>query len=262
MKIRAKRSLGQNFLVDKNIIKKIVDCSVIKNQEILEVGPGTGNLTEEIIKKNPKKIYLVEKDNALIEILKEKLSYNIEFINKDILKVEEKKLSKNKLIVFGNLPYNVSTEILINWITNIKKDFWFEKLILMFQKEVANRIISAHNSSNYGRLSIISQWKLNIEKMFDIEPNSFRPRPKIESTLLVFTPKKDYENICSEKSLESISRIFFNQRRKKIKKSFNKIFNNSKEISDKLNIDLDLRPQNLDYKTYLLIARELDNLGS
>ena len=262
MKIKAKKSLGQNFLINKEIIEKIVNCSIVKDKEILEVGPGTGNLTEEIIKSNPKKIYLVEKDYYLIEILKKKLNYNIEFINKDILEVEERKLSENKLIVFGNLPYNVSTEILINWIKNIKNIFWFEKLILMFQKEVANRIISNHNNSNYGRLSIISQWKLNVEKILDIEPSSFQPKPKVDSTLLVFTPKKDYENICSQESLEKITRIFFNQRRKKIKKSFNQLFNNSKEISIKLDIDLDLRPQNLDYKTYLLIAREFDNLRS
>ncbi|MDA9653340.1 16S rRNA (adenine(1518)-N(6)/adenine(1519)-N(6))-dimethyltransferase RsmA [Candidatus Pelagibacter sp.] len=262
MKIKAKKSLGQNFLTDKKIIEKIIDCSIIKDKDILEVGPGTGNLTEEIIKKNPKKIYLVEKDNYLIEILKKKFNYNIEFINNDILEIEEKKLSENKLIVFGNLPYNISTEILINWIVNIKKVFWFEKLILMFQKEVANRIISSHNNSSYGRLSIISQWKLDIVKILDIEPNSFQPKPKVDSTLLVFKPKENYEDICSEKSLEQITRIFFNQRRKKIKKSFNQIFDNSREISDKLDIDLDLRPQNLDYKTYLLIARELDNLRS
>ena len=262
MKIKAKKSLGQNFLIDKTIIEKIINCSLIQNKEVLEVGPGTGNLTEEIIKKNPKKIYLVEKDYNLIELLRKKLDYNIEFINKDILEIESEKLSENKLIVFGNLPYNISTEILINWIINIKKNFWFEKLILMFQKEVANRIISNHNNSNYGRLSIISQWKLNIEKIFDIKPTSFQPRPKVGSTLLVLTPKDNYENICSEKSLEKVTSIFFNQRRKKIKKSFNMIFNNPKEISDKLNINLDLRPQNLDYKTYLLIARELDSLRS
>ena len=123
MKIKAKKSLGQNFLINKEIIEKIVNCSIVKDKEILEVGPGTGNLTEEIIKSNPKKIYLVEKDYYLIEILKKKLNYNIEFINKDILEVEERKLSENKLIVFGNLPYNVSTEILINWIKNIKNIF-------------------------------------------------------------------------------------------------------------------------------------------
>ena len=261
MKIKAKKSLGQNFLIDKNIVKKIVECTDIKDKEVLEVGPGTGNLTQELIKQNPKKIFLIEKDHFLLQNLKKKFEYNIEFLNEDILKVNEKNLSNEKLIVFGNLPYNISTEILTKWILNIKSSFWFDKLILMFQKEVANRIISSHNNSNYGRLSIISNWKLNIEKIIDIKPYSFVPKPKVDSTLLVFTPKTDYKKICSEKSLEKVSRIFFNQRRKKIKKSFNQLFNNPTEISKKLNIDLNLRPQNLSGETYFLIAKELDDLG-
>ncbi len=262
MIIRAKKSLGQNFLIDEEVIKKIIDCSSIKDKEILEVGPGTGNLTKKIIEEKPKKIYLIEKDSILLEGLKKKFNENIEFINNDILKIKEDEITKNKLTVFGNLPYNISTEILTKWILNIRSNFWFDKLILMFQQEVANRIISKYNSSNYGRLSIISSWKLNIEKIIDISPESFNPRPKINSSLLVFTPKENYKRICTEESLETVTRIFFNQRRKKIKKPFNSLFSNSKMISDKLKIDLDLRPQNLDYKTYLLLAKEYDEINS
>ena len=262
MIIKAKKSLGQNFLIDEEVIKKIINCSSIKDKEVLEVGPGTGNLTKKIIEEKPKKIYLIEKDSILLENLKKKFNKNIEFINNDILNVKENELTQNKLTVFGNLPYNISTEILTKWILNIQTNFWFEKLILMFQQEVANRIISKYNSSNYGRLSIISNWKLNIKKIIDIGPESFNPKPKVNSSLLVFTPKKDYKKICSEESLETITRIFFNQRRKKIKKPFNSIFSNSKKISEKLEIDLNLRPQNLDYETYLLIAKEYDNIKS
>ena len=260
MIIKAKKSLGQNFLIDHKIIERIIECSKIKGREILEVGPGTGNLTQQIIKKEPKKIFLIEKDVILIEELKKKLNYNIEFINNDILKIDENKLSKEKLIVFGNLPYNISTEILTKWILNIKSSFWFDELILMFQKEVADRIISKHNTSNYGRLSIISNWKLEIKKITDIKPISFKPKPKVDSTLLILTPKENYRKICSENSLEIITRIFFNQRRKKIRKPFNQLFSNSEEIANKLNIDLNLRPQNLSYETYLSIAKEYDLL--
>ena len=161
MKIIAKKSLGQNFLIDNNIIKKIINCANIKDKEILEVGPGTGNLTKEIIKENPKKIYLIEKDSNLIEILKSKLDYNIKFIHNDILKINENEISDKILTVFGNLPYNISTKILTNWILNINQKIWFDKLILMFQKEVADRIIAEHNSKNYGRLSVMVNWKLN-----------------------------------------------------------------------------------------------------
>ena len=260
MMIRAKKSLGQNFLIDENIIKVIVNCASIENKEVLEVGPGTGNLTNEIIKKKPKKLILIEKDENLLNILKEKFSYNIDFINNDILQISENKLSNNKLTVFGNLPYNISTEILTKWIFNLKNEIWFDKLILLFQKEVADRIISKFNTSAYGRLSIISNWKLDIKKKIDIMPQSFNPKPKVESTLLIFTPKKKFFELKNPRSIEKTTRIFFNQRRKKIKRPFNKLFNNAQEVANKLNINLDLRPQNLDCETYYLIAKELENL--
>ena len=106
------------------------------------------------------------------------------------MQVDETKLFKDKVTVFGNLPYNISTEILSKWIINLKDKFWFECLVLMFQKEVADRIIAEFNTSNYGRLSIISNWKLNIKKICDISPEAFSPKPKINSSLLIFYPKK------------------------------------------------------------------------
>ena len=183
---RAKKSLGQNFLIDKNIINRIIQTVPITNNEILEVGPGTGNLTREILNNNPSKLYLIEKDTFLVESLKEIIDERVKIFNEDILKFDENSLSKNKILVFGNLPYNISTEILSTWITNLKNEYWFSDLILMFQKEVADRIIAKSNTSAYGRLSILSHWKLNIEKVYDIKPESFSPRPKIDSSLLLF----------------------------------------------------------------------------
>jgi 16S rRNA (adenine1518-N6/adenine1519-N6)-dimethyltransferase len=130
----------------------------------------------------------------------------------------------------------------------------------MFQKEVADRIIAKSNTSNYGRLSILSNWKLDVKKIIDIKPESFSPRPKINSSLLIFFPKKDFFNFENPKNLEMITRVFFSQRRKMIKKPFNQIFKNSKEISKKLGIDLNLRPQNLDPETYYQITKEYENL--
>jgi 16S rRNA (adenine1518-N6/adenine1519-N6)-dimethyltransferase len=151
--IRAKKSLGQNFLTDKNIIEKITNLINIKNKNILEIGPGTGNLTSAILSKNPKRLIVVEKDDNLAQIIKDKFNKGIEVINKDILTLDENYLCEEKLIVFGNLPYNISTEILCRWIINLKKHYWFECLILMFQKEVADRIIAEFNTKNYGRLA-------------------------------------------------------------------------------------------------------------
>ena len=260
MKIKPKKSLGQNFLIDKEIIKKILTCADIQNKNILEVGPGTGNLTSEIIRNNPKKLILIEKDNHLLDLLRKKYTDNITFINDDILNISENKLSDDKLTVFGNLPYNISTEILIKWILNINSKLWFDKLVLLFQKEVADRIISSSNTSNYGRLSIISNWRLNIKKIIDVKPSSFKPRPKVESTLLLFTPKIKFYKLKNSQSIEDVTRIFFNQKRKKIKKPLNKLFKNSDKIAKKLNLNLDLRPQNLDFKTYYMLAKELEYL--
>ena len=190
--IKAKKSLGQNFLIDKNIIDKIINTVSIAGNEVLEVGPGTGNLTKEILKYNPSKMYLVEKDTFLAESLKEIIDERVLIFNEDILKFDETSLSKKKIIVFGNLPYNVSTEILSTWITNLKDNYWFSDLILMFQKEVADRIIAQFNTSAYGRLSILANWRLNINKICDVSPESFSPRPKIQSTLIHFTPKKKF----------------------------------------------------------------------
>ena len=261
--IRAKKSLGQNFLIDEEIIDKIVNTGSIFNKNILEIGPGTGNLTNAILKKNPKKFFVIEKDSDLCLLLERKFDKKIQIINGDILKFNEANLINEKLIVFGNLPYNISTEILCKWIINIKdNNFWFEELILMFQKEVAERIIAKFNTSNYGRISILSNWKLDVKKICDISPKSFSPRPKIDSTLLFFRPKNNYYKINDPTNLEKITRIFFNHRRKMIKKPYNQIFNGDFKIINKLKIDLKLRPQNLDSMTYYNLTKEYENLKS
>ena len=260
MFIKAKKSLGQNFLIDREVLEKIVSITDITNKEVLEIGPGSGNLTTYILKKKPKKLYVVEKDDDLAILLKEKFDTEIKIINDDILKVSESTISDQKLSVFGNLPYNISTEILSKWILNIGSNFWFDSLVLMFQKEVADRIISEFNNSNYGRLSILSSWKLNVKKILDIKPQSFSPRPKIDSSLLLFTPKENFFRLKDPKNLEKITRIFFSQRRKMLKKPFNQVFDNGKEVAEKFGIDLNLRPQNLEPEVYFKLVKEYEDL--
>ena len=259
--IKAKKSLGQNFLIDKNVLEKIVSLIKIENKSILEVGPGTGNLTSCILKNNPKKLILVEKDKYLARLLKKKFETNVVVINEDILKIDENKLHEDKLIVFGNLPYNISTEILAKWVLNLdNKNFWFDSLILMFQKEVADRIISKFNSSKYGRLTILANWKLDIVKICDIKAGSFSPKPKIKSSLLFFKPKKNFYKFQNSKNLEKITRIFFNQRRKKIKTPFNILFKGNVNVIRNLKIDLNLRPHNLKEEIYYELTQEYEKL--
>tara|TARA_B100001121_G_C18284791_1_gene432400 strand:+ start:76 stop:474 length:399 start_codon:yes stop_codon:yes gene_type:complete len=132
----------------------------------------------------------------------------------------------------------------------------------MFQKEVADRIISDFNTKNYGRLTILANWKLDVKKICDISPLSFQPKPKIESSLLFFKPKKEFFKLKNAKNLEKITRIFFMHRRKMIKKSYYQLFNGNISIASKIGIDLNSRPQNLDFETYLKLAQEYENLRS
>ena len=260
--IKAKKSLGQNFLTDEKILKKIANITPIKEKTILEIGPGTGNLTNFILKKNPKKMYVIEKDNNLAVHLDNLFKDKLTIINDDVLNIDETSLFNEKVIVFGNLPYNISTEILSKWITNLKGNFWFECLILMFQKEVADRIIAKFNTQAYGRLSILSNWKLDIKKICDISPDSFYPKPKIISSLLFFSPKKKFYPIENPLNLEKITRIFFSHRRKMLKKPFNQIFNGNTDLLNRFNLDLNLRPQNLDFDTYYKLTIEYEKLRS
>ena len=256
-----KKSLGQNFLKDKNIIDIIVNIGDIKKNDIvLEVGPGTGNLTENILLKNPVKLLAIEKDKSLTKNLHQKFQDKIVLINEDILKIDEKKYSDKPMIVFGNLPYNISTQILIKWIRYKNLNHIFKKFILMFQKEVAERIIAETNSKNYGRLSVLSSWKLNIKKILDVSPNSFYPIPKVKSSVLLIEPKQEYFTIKNSKNLELITNIFFNKRRKMIKKPLKEIFKDVVQISKKLNININDRPQNLSPSKYLEICREYEKL--
>ena len=259
--VKPKKSLGQNFLVDKNIINIITEAGNInKNDTVLEIGPGTGNLTEKILNKIPKKFFVIEKDKNLAKKLEEKFKTKLFIINEDVLKVDEKKLSNEPMIVFGNLPYNISTQILVKWIRFKNLNKTFKKFILMFQKEVADRIIATTNEKKYGRLSILSSWRMNIKKIADVSPYSFYPIPKVKSTILLIEPKVEYFSFKNSKNLEHITNIFFNQRRKKIKKPLKFLFKDVNEISKKLNIDIDNRPQNLSTSKYIEICNEYEKL--
>ena len=260
--INPKKSLGQNFLIDNKILEEITNLIDITNETVFEVGPGTGNLTEFILKQNPKKVIVIEKDVNLAKNLKKKFEEKVIVINDDVLKINESSFFNEKVIVYGNLPYYISTEILIKWIINLKNNFWFYNMILMFQKEVAERIIAGVNTKNYGRLSILSNWKLDVKKIIDIKPESFYPKPKVDSSVLFFSPKKQFHKINNPKNLEKITRVFFNHRRKMLKNPFNQLFNGNSEIIDKLKIDLKLRPQNLDFETYYKLTSEYETLRS
>ena len=261
----AKKSLGQNFLVDKNIIKKLIKIeNISKNKIILEIGAGYGNLTTAIMDTNPKKIFAIEKDKKLSFELKRKFkeNKNIKIINNDVLNIIDKKISKKNIVVFGNLPYNLSTKILASLILLEKWPPWYEILILMFQKEVADRIIAKNNTKNFGRLSVLANWRLDIEKHFDISKNCFYPKPKVNSTLLSFKPKNNKFYLKNPKHLEKVTRILFSNKRKMINKNFKKLFGKKIFLTKNIDIDLNKRPEEINVETYYKIAIEYEKLFS
>jgi 16S rRNA (adenine1518-N6/adenine1519-N6)-dimethyltransferase len=263
---KPKKSLGQNFLIDNNIIKKIVELGKIdNNSSIIEIGAGYGSLTELILNKKPKKLIIIEKDIKLFKFLKLKFKKfkNVKILNKDILEIVKNKISNENIIVYGNLPYNISTKILSSLILLKKWPPWYHTLVLMFQKEVADRIIAEANTKNYGRLTILSNWRLEVKKHFDVSNNCFFPKPKVYSTVLSFTPiKKKYFKLRNPRNLEKITHLFFSKRRKMINKTVKKIFKTNNYIVDNLNINLKQRPGELKKEVFYNITRLYEKLLS
>jgi len=255
---KPKKYLGQNFLIDNNIINKIINLSDIKNNNIVEIGPGTGNLTKKIIEQNPKSLILIEKDHELVSYLHNLSADNInlKIFNDDILKFElENKIKKNSIIV-GSLPYNISSQILAKLIKFKKWLPKYKKLILMFQKEVADKILAKHGSSSFGRLAILTSARLKITNHFHISQNCFYPIPKVKSTILVFEPivNQDFK-VKDISNLEKITHIFFSKKRKMVNKAFKELFQKPIKIAEKININLSLRPNQLSAKEYYKITK-------
>ena len=263
---KAKKSLGQNFLIDNNIINKIIEIGNInKDKTVMEIGAGYGNLTKAIISKDPKKVFAVEKDKKLASLLEKKFKdyNNLKIINRDILDViEEKNLEKN-IIVFGNLPYNISTKILASLILLRNWPPWYDVLILMFQKEVADRILAKKYTKEFSRLTVLSNWRLDIKKHFNVSKHCFFPKPKINSTILSFRPKKDdFFNLKNPKNLEKVTRVLFSNRRKMINKSFVKLFGKNTHVEKDLNLNLNQRPEELSKEMFYKIALKYDELSN
>ena len=259
--IIAKKSLGQNFLIDKNIIKKIINLVEIKDKEIVEIGSGKGALTDEILKRKPKSLKIIEKDHKLCSFLKEKYSkYKfIKIFNKDILQFNLESIIAKKSIIFGNLPYNISSQILVKILKFKKWPPRFYDIIFMFQKELGEKIISKFPSSHYGRLSILTRYKLDIFNKFSVSPNCFIPKPKIYSMIIHFKPKLNYSvKIKKIENLERITNVLFSNKRKMINKNLKKILSTD-EINKLSNLRLNSRPSEINPEIYYKITELYEN---
>ena len=255
---KAKKKFGQNFLINEELCIQISKLEKIKSKNILEVGPGNMALTNNIIKAKPKKFFALEIDSDLINKYPDKILSKY-IINEDALKIDELNLfNKEKFRIISNLPFNISSELLIKWL-KVQNNFnCIESMTLMFQKELAERLTAKHNSKKYGRITILSGAFFNIEKKIYVDKENFNPEPKVDAQVLQFTPHK-INKIRQEdfSKLEKITFDFFNERRKKNIKKIKKIFNKKQIIKNSLDKYFSLRPENLDKDVYYNLARIL-----
>lgn len=225
-----RKEFGQNFIFDVNVNKKIVaSAGDLSDKVVMEVGPGPGGLTLEILKQPIKKLYVVEIDKrwaSAWRMLSERFNGKLEVIEQDALKFDESTISPQ--IIISNLPYNISTLLLTKWLANFDR---YEKLVLMFQKEVADRLYAKKSTKSYGKLSVLTQWKSEVEKAFDLEPGCFTPPPKVRSTVVKFFPKIVYEDY---KLFSAVLNDAFLHRRKLLVKALKKYSENIGKILENL----------------------------
>lgn len=261
--INPSKKLGQNFIFDKNILNKIT--SLINPDAcdlVIEIGPGLGGLSETLLNNNVKKILLVEKDRQfaqLLNALKSKYPDQIDIIFEDAINFNFDIENYKNITIISNLPYNVATKILTTLINAHYSTNKLKNMVLMFQKEVAQRITANYSDKHYGRLSIISQYLYQCNVEFDLNPAVFYPKPMVDSSIVSFKSleKKSGPDI---KILESITRAAFSQRRKKIRTSLKNIISET-DLAERLNIDVNLRAEQLSVNEYLKISEYLEKLS-
>jgi len=253
-----KKKYGQNFLINESLCDKITQLEKIENNNILEIGPGNLALTKKIISRNPKKFISLEIDKELIKKYKNTLFSKYLYHN-DALKVDELIFFKNKkFIIISNLPFNISSELLVKWIKFQNNKNCIKSMTLMFQKELAERIIAKKDTKKFGRISILVSAFFEVKKKIDIKKNNFFPVPRVDATVLQFTPlKKNKISKNNLNKLENVTSLFFNERRKKNLKKIKKIFSEDQIIKEGFDIFFDLRPENLDKEIYYRFAEIL-----
>ncbi len=255
-KFIAKKSLGQNFIHSKNFLNKLSKKIITNNNtDIIEVGPGTGSLTEYLKEKKFNNLFLIEKDYELSKQLNDKYKYekNIVIYNEDALTFNLSNISKNReIIIVGNLPFNISSQLLINWITYDKWPPFYNKMYLMFQKELGKRINSKINNKTYGKLSVLTQARCSVKELIEAPSHIFNPKPKVDGIVLEFTPINTFIDVDFEK-LKIILKFAFENRRKKIKNTLGKY----KFYFDNWEIEKDLRPENIEVEKYCYLARKV-----
>ena len=259
--IKPKKKLGQNFLHDKNIISSIINNVNVKDEDIIEIGPGPGMLTENILKNKARSLLVIEKDDSFevnLKKIKNKYKDNFIYLIHDVIDFDFNKLTKKEYKIVSNLPYNISVPFILKMI-KIRGVISWKDMVLMVQKEVAERITADIGTKNYGRLSIMVNLNNDVKKLLNVKPSSFIPKPKVDSTVIKISPKNKNLNI-NEEVFEKIVKICFSQRRKKIKNNLDQLNTNTSLLLELSNIDPDIRAENINIEGFLRISKNYEKL--
>ena len=259
--IKPKKKLGQNFLHDKNIISSIIKNVNVRDEDIIEIGPGPGILTENILKNKARSLLVIEKDESFevnLKKIKNKYKDNFIYLIHDVIDFDFNKLTKKEYKIVSNLPYNISVPFILKMI-KIRGVISWKDMVLMVQKEVAERITADIGTKNYGRLSIMVNLNNDVKKLLNVKPSSFIPRPKVDSTVIKISPKNKHININNE-VFEKIVKICFSQRRKKVKNNLDQLKINTISLLELSNIDPDIRAENIDIDGFIRISSNYEEL--
>jgi 16S rRNA (adenine1518-N6/adenine1519-N6)-dimethyltransferase len=259
--LAAKKSLGQNFLFDLNLTRRIARSAAPLDQAtIIEIGPGPGGLTRALLAEGATKVIAVERDARALPALAEIAAHypgRLQVIEGDALEVDWPSLITGPARIVANLPYNIGTPLLLGWLTKGAWPPFYDSLTLMFQKEVALRIAAVPGSDDYGRLSVICQWRCECKKLFDVNRSAFTPPPKITSSIVQLVPREKPEIFCEVSALERVTAAAFGQRRKMLRSSLKGAFEKPDEVLEKLGIEATRRAEELSVNDFARLAAVL-----
>lgn len=262
----AKKSLGQNFLFDLNLLGRIARAAgPLEGKTVIEIGPGPGGLTRALLSHGAKRVIAIERDDRALGPLNEIAAHypgRLEIIHGDALTVDPRPLLNGETAkIVANLPYNIATVLLINWLSLEPWPSWFDTMVLMFQREVAERIVAIENDDAYGRLGVIANWRTETRILFDIAPSAFVPPPKITSSVVRLIPRANPEP-CDRKALEQVTAAAFGQRRKMLRQSLKALGVDPAVLAEAAGVEATRRAETIPVSGFIAMARKLTDIRS
>ena len=258
--LRARKSLGQNFLLDLNLTGRIARAAgPLDNLTVIEIGPGPGGLTRALLAQGARQVIAIERDERAIAALSEiaeRYPGRLDVVAADALEFEPQSRLNGRARVVANLPYNIATALLVRWLTTEPWPPWFDRLVLMFQREVAERITAAPGSKNYGRLSVLAGWRSEARILFDVAASAFVPAPKVTSSLVELVPRRA-PLPCDPDALQQVTAAAFGQRRKMLRQSLRSLGHEPSALLEAAELDPTARAEDIAIEGFVRLARAL-----